>query len=223
MAAVPPFNVAPERMNAGNAGDEEVLAAKLADLVSQSSSLHRALRAARSLGLSSWCIGAGVIRNLVWDHLHGFETNTPADDMDFVFFDPSNLSPEFEQRLESRLLQAEPGFNWEAVNQAAVHTWPKPHGAQEIQPFCSLSEGIASWPEVATCVGVTLTHKEKIEVIAPHGLTDLFEMVVRWNPTRVPVAVYEERLARKRFAQRWPQVKVLGRQPEKTDSFTWKY
>ncbi|WOB06902.1 nucleotidyltransferase family protein [Piscinibacter gummiphilus] len=170
----------------------------------------RALKAARSLGLPSWCIGAGVVRNLVWDHLHGFKAETPAEDIDFVFFEPNNLSPELERHLEVRLSRAEPSFNWEAVNQAAVHTWLKPQAAQEARPFRSLAEGVASWPEVATCVGISLTGEEKIEVIAPHGLTDLFEMVVRWNPTRVPTLVYEERVAKKRFAHRWPRVKVLA-------------
>jgi len=44
----------------------------------------------------------------------------------------------------------------------------------------SLIEGVASWPEIAT-VAVTLTPSGSIEVIAPHGLDDLFDMVVRWN------------------------------------------
>lgn len=189
---------------------EEALTAKLANLAAESSRLMRALRAARALGLSSWCIGAGAVRNLVWDHLHRFTEETPPEDIDFVFFEPNDLSPELEQSLERLLSQADPGFKWEAVNQAAVHTWLKPHAAQESRPFRSLSEGITSWPEIATCVGVTLTGAERIEVIAPHGLTDLFEMVVRWNPARVSSAVYQERVAKKRFAQRWPQVKVLA-------------
>jgi len=33
--------------------------------------LMQALAAARGLGLASWCIGAGAVRNRVWDHLHG--------------------------------------------------------------------------------------------------------------------------------------------------------
>lgn len=117
---------------------DATLEARLARLAAESSSLMRALKAARSLGLSSWCIGAGVVRNLVWDHLHGFKAETPAEDIDFVFFEPSNLSPELELHLEGKLSQAEPSFNWEAVNQAAVHTWLKPSATQEPQPFGSL-------------------------------------------------------------------------------------
>lgn len=188
---------------------EASLEARLAALVAQSDTLMRALQAARSLELASWCIGAGAVRNLVWDHLHGFETEAPSEDIDLVFFDSGQASHEFERALEAKLAATEAGFNWEVVNQATVHLWVTSHANRAGQPFQSLAEGIASWPEVATCVGVTLTESGKIEVIAPYGLTDLFEMVIRWNPTRVSSEVFADRVCRKRFAERWPQVKVL--------------
>ena len=90
----------------------------------------------------------------------------------------------FEHLLESKLALAEPSFNWEVVNQAGVHRWLKSHATQVGQPFRSLAEGVASWPEVATCVGVALTGSGQIEVIAPHGLSDLFEMAIRLGGPR---------------------------------------
>lgn len=185
------------------------LESQLIALVANSANLTRALHAGKNLALSSWCIGAGAVRNVVWDHLHGFAVDTPAQDIDLVFFDDANLSPELEQQLERKLARAEPGFNWDVVNQAGVHRWINPHAVQAA-PFQSLQEGVASWPEVATCVGVTLNNAGKLEVIAPHGLDDLFEMVIRWNPGRVSSAVFAERVATKRFAERWPRVTVLA-------------
>jgi hypothetical protein len=170
----------------------------------------RALRVARCLGLGSWCIGAGAIRNIVWDHLHGYEVATKPEDIDLVFYEATDLSQDLERRLENKLSFAAPEYKWEVVNQAAVHRWLTSQTQQKAEPFRSLVEGVASWPEVATCVGVSLTSSEQIEVIAPHGLTDLFEMVVRWNPTHVPKEVYQERVAKKRFSERWPEVKVLA-------------
>lgn len=41
--------------------------------------LMTALRSVRALGLGSWCIGAGAIRNLVWDTLHGFAPTVSED------------------------------------------------------------------------------------------------------------------------------------------------
>lgn len=193
-----------------NSTGEVLLEDRLVSIVAKSSVIMSALKAVRSLNLSSWCIGAGAIRNLVWDHLHGFEVATKPDDIDVVFYDANDLSRELEQFLELQLALSEPEFAWEVVNQAAVHQWIRPHLRKKLMPFCSLAEGVASWPEVATCVGVTLTASGKIEVISPHGLVDLFEMVIRWNPERVPREVYEERVAKKRFSERWPRVKVLS-------------
>jgi hypothetical protein len=184
--------------------------AKLVSLVAESSATMQALRAARSLGLDSWCIGAGAIRNLVWDRLHGFEVATQPEDVDLVFYEATDLSQDLERLLENKLGLAAPEFKWEAVNQAAVHSWLNRQARQEAEPFRSLVEGIASWPEIATWVGVSLAASGQIEVVAPHGLTDLFEMTVRWNPARVSKEVYQARLAKKCFSERWPRVKVLA-------------
>jgi uncharacterized protein len=186
------------------------LESRLASLAQSSESTMRLLRAGKSLGLRSWCIGAGAVRNLVWDHLHGFKEATKPDDVDLVFYEASNLSRELEQLLESKLKAAEPAVGWEVVNQASVHQWLSQSTGKTARPFQSLAEGIASWPEVATCVGLSLSASEKVEVIAPHGLADLFDLVVRWNPERVPKEVYLKRVAKKRFSERWPRVKVLA-------------
>ena len=49
-----------------------------------------------------------------------------------------------------------------------------------------------------------------LHVIAPHGLDDLFAMVVRRNPARVSVETYRQRVREKNYAARWPHVRVLA-------------
>ena len=51
---------------------EDDLEARLVALIRCSSVLMRALRAARAVGPPDWLIGAGALRDRVWDHLHGF-------------------------------------------------------------------------------------------------------------------------------------------------------
>ena len=82
-----------------------------------------ALRAVRDLNLPSWAIGAGAIRNAVWDHLHGFSNATVAQDIDVVFFDPENFSQERDQELQNELSKALSNVQWDVTNQAAVHLW----------------------------------------------------------------------------------------------------
>jgi hypothetical protein len=48
-----------------------------------------ALDAVSDLGLPQWCIGAGVIRNIVFDQIDGGST-TPIRDVDVAYFDPSD-------------------------------------------------------------------------------------------------------------------------------------
>jgi hypothetical protein len=179
-------------------------------------SLLRALEAAREVDPPDWLIGAGAVRNAVWDRLHGFTEPTPPGDVDLAFFDLADLSRERGREVESALRERAPELPWEATNQAAVHLW---YGG-DAEPLRSSAEAVATWPETATCVALRLGADDRLEIVAPFGLDDLFAMVWRRNPARVTVADSERRLASKRIVERWPLVRVvpavaasLGRPP----------
>ena len=182
---------------------------RLAQIVRESAWFMSALSAVRELGLSSWCIGAGAVRNLVWDRLHGFPTPSALSDVDVAYFDAVALAPEHDARLQQSLAKRLPGVPWEVTNQAAVHTWFEGHFGHAVAPLHSLEEAVASWPEYATAVGVALQADDSIQIIAPHGLEDLFSVIVRRNPTRVSVETYRQRVAQKRYTERWPGVTVV--------------
>lgn len=168
-----------------------------------------ALEAVRSLQLKSWCIGAGAVRNLVWDHLHAYEEPSALSDIDVAYFDPSRGGPGHDAEIQAQLVSQEPGFPWEVTNQAFVHTWFEGHFGHPVRPLVSLDDAVASWPEYATSVGLCLTDSGGIEVIAPHGLDDLFALRVRRNPARVSVETYRQRVQQKQYAKRWPRVTVV--------------
>ena len=169
----------------------------------------QALNAAGSLHLQSWCIGAGAVRNLVWDYLHGFSKPSTLADIDLAYFDPDDLRPETEQQLQAELEAHFPSFPWEVTNQAAVHLWFESHFGHPVSPLISLEQAIASWPEYATSVGITMNPESKIHVVAPYGLEDLFEVRVRRNPARVSKETYRQRNEQKQYASRWPRVTVV--------------
>ena len=198
-----------ERANWSAQSSECELRERLVVIVRESAWFMAALEAVQSLGLPSWCIGAGAVRNLVWDKLHGFNQPSELPDIDVAYFDSENLASQRDEELQCRLSVALPSVPWEVTNQAGVHQWFERYFGQAVSPFSSLQEAIASWPEFATAVGVTLREDKTIEVIAPHGLEDLFALVVRHNPTRASVSMYRNRLAQKRYAQRWPKVRVV--------------
>ncbi|HKX42091.1 MAG TPA: nucleotidyltransferase family protein [Burkholderiaceae bacterium] len=188
---------------------ERGLEARLIAIVRQSRWFMQALEAVRELQLPSWCIGAGAVRNLVWDALHDKPLPSHLADVDVAYFDAADLSAQRDHELQARLARRCPGVPWEVTNQAGVHLWFERCFGHAVAPLASLEAAIASWPEYATAVGVTLAHDDSVRVLAPLGLEDLFGIVVRRNPARVSVRTYRERVAQKRYAERWPQVRIV--------------
>ncbi len=182
---------------------------ELTSLVRGAPWLLRALHAVRALGLPEWCIGAGAVRNLVWDAQHGFAAPSHLPDVDVAYFDPAHLDTQRDAAFERELSRVMPGTAWDVTNQAAVHTWYEARFGSTVLPLRSLAEGVGTWPEYATCVGITLRADDDLDVVAPHGLGDLFAMVVRRNPVRVTAEAYRARVAQKRFQERWPRVTVV--------------
>jgi len=182
---------------------------RLVTIARESTWFWTALVAVRSLKLSSWCIGAGAIRNLVWDSLHDFEIPSALSDVDVAHFDASDLSAKSDAEIQHRLSNLHPYVPWEVTNQAAVHTWFEAAFGYPVSPLVSLQDAVASWTEFATSVGLTLREDDSIDVIAPYGLDDLFTMVVRRNPARVSVGTYRKRMERKQYQKRWPRVMVV--------------
>jgi hypothetical protein len=182
---------------------------RLVAIARESTWFWPALVAVRSLSLPSWCIGAGAVRNLVWDSLHDFQTPSALSDIDVAHFDASDLSAERDVEIQRRLTNVHPFAPWEVTNQAAVHIWFEATFGHSVSPLISLHDAVASWPEFATSVGLTLRDDDSIDVIAPHGLDDLFAMVVRRNPARVSVDTYWRRVEQKQYRKRWPQVTVV--------------
>jgi hypothetical protein len=182
---------------------------RLIELVRSSPLLMRALRGARAADPPDWLIGGGVIRDLVWDHLHDRQRPSTPKDVDLAFFDPAALGEGRENGILDALRRCAPDVPWDAKNQAAVHLWyPQVFGI-EVEPLTSSADGVGTWPETATAVAVRLHSDDSIEVVAPCGLEDLFGLICRRNPRRVTVEEYRLRLRAKRITTRWPRVRVV--------------
>ncbi len=184
----------------------------LHSIVLSNTQLMQMLEAVRDCRLPDWAVGAGIIRSAVWDHLHGYTEPTHVKDVDVVYFDPYDLGAQRDAGIEASLRESLPNVPWEVTNQASVHLWYADHfGGDPVLPLTSVEEGIGTWPEIATCVGIRLEPDGDLQVIAPYGLDDLFSMIVRHNPARVSLAEFRRRLAQKRMQEKWPLVTILDR------------
>lgn len=161
------------------------------------------LRAARALGLPDWAIGAGFVRNAVWDRLQGHASATPLNDVDVLFFDPARTDPAYEDALEERLAQTMPGCPWSLRNQARMH---RRNGDR---PYKNTEDALSFWLETPTAVAVRLEDDGRLHVLAPFGLADLMAMVARPTPAgRTKIDQYRARMAAKNWPATWPGVTV---------------
>jgi hypothetical protein len=163
-----------------------------------------------ALVLPDWWIGAGVVRDFVWDERfgHGFAPGN-VDDVDVVFFDSADLAHERETRAEDNLRATRPELTWDVTNQARVHLWYEDRFGIAAPPLTSTIDGIATWPETATAVAVRRRRGGQLEIAAPLGLDDLLDGIWRRNDRLVTDAEYNARLARKQPRTRWPGVRVI--------------
>jgi hypothetical protein len=169
----------------------------------------RALEAAREVDPPDWLIGAGAIRSLVWDHLHGLTEPELPKDIDLVFFDADVLTDEREAEVADELRQRAPELPWDVKNQAAVHLWyPRVFGLN-VRPLASSADAVGTWPETATSVAVRLLADDRLGIVAPFGLEDLFGLICRRNRNRVTVEEYRRRVQAKGIGSRWPRVSIL--------------
>ena len=158
------------------------------------------LRMAETLNLPDWMIGAGFVRNKVWDHLHGYsKPQVDTADVDLVYFDPKRNDEEADRKL-SQKMQSETGIPWEIVNEAYAHRW------NNLPPYTSSEDALSQWPETVTGVGVKIEDGE-LKLIAPHGIEDLVNLVVRPSPKfSGGLAKVKERAKAKRWLEKWPKL-----------------
>ena len=191
---------------------------ELIELVLGSDWLRHVLEVVATLDLPDCWIGAGAVRDLVWDTRFG-DGFDPArvEDVDVVFFDLDDLGAEHEHEIERELHEQEPTLDWDVKNQARVHLWYEARFGGAAQPLTSTTDGVSTWPEIATTIAVRMRADDEsaLDIAAPYGLDDLLDGIWRRNLNRdynrVTDADYLARLERKHPHERWPGVVVLDR------------
>jgi hypothetical protein len=172
------------------------------NLIKSDTWMMNVLKETDKLNLPDWMIGAGFLRNKVWDYLHNIKREVAdTSDIDLVYFDKKNID-ENKDKVLSKKMKGIYGLNWEIVNQAYTHKW---HNRKI--PYKNTTEALAEWVETATCVAVTLTEGEP-KIIAPQGIYDLVNLIVRPVPTASKKS-FNKRYITKKWLEKWPKLKVI--------------
>lgn len=161
----------------------------------------QALAVLAQLPLADALIAAGFVRNLVWDHLHGYQSPTPLQDLDVIYFDRSDCGVARDRQLEAQLQALWPA-PWSVKNQARMH---RRNGDA---PYQSSADAMRYWPEVETAVGARLADNGEPLLVAPLGLDSLFAGDITLNPNRPKPVDFQQRLNAKGWLTTWPKLRL---------------
>jgi len=169
-----------------------------AELCRATPEMAHALRLVAQWGPPGAWIGAGFLRNAVWDARHGRPPDVASlADLDVVHFDAAQPDSARDAAWEARLRAALP-LPWSVTNQARMH------GRNGHAPYRDTDEALANWPETATAVAARWREGE-VELLAPHGMGDLLGLILRPTPAFAQQReVVAARAAAKGWFQRWP-------------------
>jgi hypothetical protein len=172
----------------------------VARFISDEPAMMRTLTLAAALDLPDAWIGAGFLRNALWDALHDRPWSAGDGDVDLIYFDPDDLDPATEKAHEAALREAAPDIAWSVKNQARMHL------RNNDPPYRDTSDAMAHWLETCTAVAVRL-QGGAVELLAPCGFEDLLALRVRPTPAglRKPQA-FKARVREKNWLRRWPRL-----------------
>lgn len=170
---------------------------------------RQALEIVASCGLSDCWIGAGFVRDAVWEYLHGYPKTPPRGDVDVVWFAGHQSHEDDDLSIEQWLCRELPELQWSVKNQARMHM------RNGDEPYTSVADAMRHWPETATAVAVRLEPCGSIKANAPFGLDDLFALKLRPTPAFLAskFPIFEDRVLSKRWIDRYPRLSLEASAP----------
>ncbi|MEU9472188.1 nucleotidyltransferase family protein [Streptomyces avermitilis] len=181
----------------------------LRSVLSQNEVLTDVMTRGATLELPGWYVTAGCLFQTVWNVVTGRPPTSGIKDYDIFYFDGTDLSWEAEDAAIKAGQEVFAGLPAEVEirNEARVHLWYEQKFGVPCPPHESTEAAIDSFAATTCCLGVRLDPGGGWRVYAPHGLSDVFNLVVRPNPVLAPREVYEAKAAR--WRDEWPELTVL--------------
>ncbi|HEX4215827.1 MAG TPA: nucleotidyltransferase family protein [Candidatus Dormibacteraeota bacterium] len=184
-------------------------AAALRRVLSANAVLEEVLGRSARLRLPGWYVAAGCLFQTVWNVMTGRPAGHGIRDYDLFYFDGGDLSWEAEDAVVRAGRVAFTGVDAEVEirNQARVHLWYEERFGVPCAPHASTEAAIDSFAATTCCLGVRLETDGRWRLYAPHGLADVFNLLLRPNPVLAPRDVYEAKADR--WRRSWPELTVL--------------
>lgn len=175
----------------------------ISKLILNNNTVQNILKNIRSQGEELY-LGGGVIRNIVWDDLHGYKAMTPFEDIDVVYYDNENISESYDNIIQKKLYARMPNFKWSVKNQARMHA------INGDEPYNSLTDAVSKWPETVSAILVRERQDGEYSFIAPFGYDDVFRLIVQPTPHFLnKIEKYRLRVSRHDWQRKWSKLKIL--------------
>ena len=170
------------------------------EIIRRSEFRMEVMKQVSTLRLPDTWVAAGFVRNAVWDHLHGFTSETSLNDVDVIYFDRKVVDRHRDEEAEEQLSNSFPGVVFSVKNQARMHI------RNRDEPYRSATDAMTHWPETCTAIGVA---REGDEILyeAPFGLSDLFSLTVRPTSSNASMkSLVKKRSIEKGWMEIWPNL-----------------
>jgi uncharacterized protein len=187
--------------------DEQVT--RFTSVLHRNHTLTEVLSKAAAMNLPGWYLAAGCLYQTVWNVVTGQPPEAGILDYDLAYFDDSDLSWEAEDTVIQAGQKVFAGLPApvQIRNQARVHLWYEQKFGLPCPPHESSEAAIDTFEATTACLGVRVEPGGRWRIYAPHGLADVFNLVVRPNPLLAPRHVYQAKTAR--WLRQWPTLTVL--------------
>lgn len=164
----------------------------------------RILSYVKNLNLNDSWIGGGFVRNAIWDYVHGIRTPLGEFDIDIIYYDKQDLDPEFDLELEQKLLACDHKQKWSVKNQARMHE------RNRDEPYTDCADAISKWPETATAIAIRINDFDELELLAPFGCADIFNLNIQPTPHfQKKISIVQDRIKNKNWLLIWPKLNII--------------
>jgi uncharacterized protein len=178
-------------------------------IIRTDSDLMELLTRLREMRLPQWRLVAGCLYQTVWNVLTDRPRGTGIQDYDLIYFDDHDLSWDAEDAVIRQIADATSDCVGpvEVRNQARVHLWFESRFGVPYSPLRCADDALHRYASLVHAIGVRLEDDDRLDIVAPFGLDDLFAMVIRPNRTLDNAASHTLKAARAQAI--WPEVTVI--------------
>jgi len=175
---------------------------KVMELLDHNHMVREAIDVSMSVDLPNWCIVGGLIRDLAWGKILGREV--PPRDIDLIYFDPMNTTPEKDWEIEEHLSDLS-GLPFRLNNQARMHQF------NSEARYISVVDAMTKFPTTVSAIGISGSENRTPLVFSIFGYGALFEPIFQITPhfsNSRRQNDFSEYFHRNGLFARWPEVPV---------------